>query len=77
MSLRYTVVDDQETREPTRMLQAETVGESQADADASAPRIPSAVAPLLVQITPQCYILGQWLPKTAAFDAVFDPRCTA
>ena len=22
----------------------------------------------------QCYILGQWLPKTAAFDAVFDPR---
>lgn len=45
------MVDDQETREPTRMLQAETVGESQADADASAPRIPSAVAPLLVQIT--------------------------
>jgi hypothetical protein len=28
-------------------------------------------------ITAQCYILGQWLPKTAAFDAVFDPRCTA
>ena len=32
-------------------------------------------------ITPQCYILGQWLPKTtafdAAFDAPFDPRCTA
>jgi hypothetical protein len=23
-------------------------------------------------ITAQCYILGQWLPKTAAFDAVFD-----
>ena len=24
----------------------------------------------------QCYILGQWLPKTAGFDAVFAPRCT-
>src|SRR2546421_561901 len=29
------------------------------------------------KITSQRYILGQWLPKTAAFDAVFDPRCTA
>jgi hypothetical protein len=28
-------------------------------------------------ITAKCYILGQWLPKTAAFDAVFGPRCTA
>ena len=26
-----------------------------------------------LHITAQCYILGQWLPKTAAFDAVFDP----
>jgi hypothetical protein len=26
--------------------------------------------------TPQCYILGQWLPKTAVFDAVFDAVCT-
>jgi hypothetical protein len=26
------------------------------------------------QFTAQCYILGQWLPKTAAFDAAFDPR---
>ena len=23
--------------------------------------------------TAKCYILGQWLPKTAAFDAVFEP----
>jgi hypothetical protein len=28
-------------------------------------------------ISAQCYILGQWQPKKAAFDAVFDPRCTA
>ena len=31
----------------------------------------------VVRITAQCYILGRWLPKIAAFDAVFDPRCTA
>ena len=27
---------------------------------------------VLVEFTAQCYILGQRLPKTAAFDAVFD-----
>jgi hypothetical protein len=29
------------------------------------------------EFTVQCYILGQWLPKTAAFDAGFDLYCTA